>query len=121
MRSTRRNAALAAAVAAAATATLLVPGVSGATSGAAAPAAGDPDVRAVCADRRPEQADPGAYGMQLDGTFRHPALTPVDEESEHPFPGRRAEYDTRSYIKNMKVEAAYEGADFTPDYFHTWQ
>ncbi len=21
----------------------------------------------------------------------------------------------------MKVEAAYEGADFTPDYFHTWQ
>lgn len=126
MRSLRTRATLATAVAAATAATLLVPGSSGATStptttATAAAAAADPNIPRVCADRRPEPADPGAYGMQLDGTFRHPALTPVDEEHEHSFPGRNKEYDTRSYIKNMKVEAAYEGADFTPDYFHTWQ
>lgn len=115
MRSIRRNAALAAVVAAATTATLLVPGVSGASTAA------DPNIPDVCADRRPEPADPGSYGMQLDGTFRHPARTPVDEGVEHSFPGRNKEYDTRSYIKNMKVEAAYEGADFTPDYWHSWQ
>lgn len=115
MRSVRRNAALAAVVAAATTATLLVPGVSGASTAA------DPHIPDVCADRRPEPADPGSYGMQLDGTFRHPALTPVDEGVDHSFPGRNKEYDTRSYIKNMKVEAAYEGADFTPDYWHSWQ
>ncbi|MCM2389705.1 hypothetical protein [Streptomyces albipurpureus] len=127
MRPLRRNAALAAVVAAATTATLLAPGVSGANTGAAtaapaaATAATDPNLLDVCADRRPAQADPGSYGMQLDGSFRHPALTPVDEGSNHPFPGLNEKYDTRSYIKNMKVEAAYEGAGFTPDYFHSWQ
>ncbi|GGY55026.1 hypothetical protein OH797_01305 [Streptomyces anulatus] len=122
MRPLRRKAALAAVVAAATTATLLAPGVSGAdTTSATTTPATDPDILAACEDRRPGPADPGSYGMQLDGSFRHPALTPVDEENEHPFPGRNEKYDTRSYIKNMKVEAAYEGADFTPDYFHTWQ
>ncbi|MFE6787145.1 hypothetical protein ACFVFF_33280 [Streptomyces sp. NPDC057680] len=122
MRSLRTRATLATAVAAATAATLLVPGSSGATTAVtAAKTASDPNIPEVCADRRPEPADPGAYGMQLDDTFRHPALTPVDEEHEHSFPGRNKDYDTRSYIKNMKVEAAYEGADFTPDYFHTWQ
>ncbi|MBO1331281.1 hypothetical protein [Streptomyces sp. VRA16 Mangrove soil] len=117
LRTKRARAALAAAVVAATAATLLAPGSSGAT----ATAATDPNIPDVCEDRRPGPADPGAYGMQLDGTFRHPALTPVDEEHEHSFPGRNKDYDTKSYIKNMKVEAAYEGADFTPDYFHTWQ
>ncbi|WP_424216925.1 LVIVD repeat-containing protein (plasmid) [Streptomyces sp. BI20] len=116
MRITPRRTALAAVVAAATVTTLLTPGASGAPRAAA-----DPNVREVCEDRRPAAADPGAYGMQLDGTFRHPALTPVDEENEHSFPGRNKDYDTRSYIKNMKVEAAYEGAEFTPDFFHTWQ
>ncbi|WP_306337124.1 LVIVD repeat-containing protein [Streptomyces sp. KL118A] len=116
-RSQCTKAALAAAVAAATAATLLSPG----TSGATATAATDPNIPDVCEGRRPGPADPGAYGMQLDGTFRHPALTPVDEEHEHSFPGRNKDYDTKSYIKNMKVEAAYEGADFTPDPFHTWQ
>jgi hypothetical protein len=59
--------------------------------------------------------------MLIDGTFRHPFLTPVDEENPHPFPGRREEYDLNSYIQGMKVEAVYEGAAFTPDPFHTWQ
>ncbi|MGR7002311.1 hypothetical protein ACU686_36975 [Yinghuangia aomiensis] len=45
----------------------------------------------------------------------------MDEENPHPFPGRRDDYDSRSYSKNVKVEAAYEGADFTPDFFRTWQ
>ncbi|MFE6856720.1 hypothetical protein ACFVDH_38740, partial [Streptomyces sp. NPDC057674] len=112
MRSLRTRATLATAVAAATAATLLVPGSSGATTAVtAAKTASDPNIPEVCADRRPEPADPGAYGMQLDDTFRHPALTPVDEEHEHSFPGRNKDYDTRSYIKNMKVEAAYEGAD----------
>ncbi|WP_019634424.1 LVIVD repeat-containing protein [Actinomadura atramentaria] len=115
MRHARRNTALAAA-AAAVTATALI-----GTGTAGAGPAPDPNIPDVCADRRPEPADPGSYGMQLDGTFRHPSLTPVDEENGHPFPGRNKNYDTRSYIRNMKVEAAYEGADFTPDYWHTWQ
>lgn len=75
----------------------------------------------VCEDRRPEPADPGSYGMLLDGRFRHPFATPVDEENPHPFPGRLEEYDLDSYIQGMKVEAVYEGAAFTPDPFHTWQ
>jgi hypothetical protein len=82
---------------------------------------GDPFVPIVCTDRRPEAADIGAYGMQLDGSFRHPHSTPVDEENPHAFPGRRETYDTQSYVSNMKVEAAYEGKEFTPDPFHTWQ
>ncbi|MFI5983697.1 hypothetical protein ACIBEA_22800 [Streptomyces sp. NPDC051555] len=120
MRSLRTTAALATAVAVATVATLLAPGAT-ATTASTATTAEDPNIRDVCEDRRPGPADPGAYGVQLDGTFRHPALTPVDEEHEHSFPGRNENYDTRSYIKNMKVEAAYEGADFTPDFFHTWQ
>ncbi|MER5889229.1 hypothetical protein ABT160_35845 [Streptomyces sp. NPDC001941] len=121
MRSLRtKKAVLATAVVTATAATLLAPGTSGATATSAATAT-DPNIVDVCEDRRPEPADPGAYGMQLDGSFRHPAQTPVDEEHEHSFPGRNKDYDTKSYIKNMKVEAAYEGADFTPDYFHTWQ
>ncbi|MEV7414804.1 hypothetical protein [Streptomyces sp. NPDC089919] len=115
MRSLRTRAALATAVVATA-ATLLAPGATATPS-----AAPDPNIPDVCQDRRPGPADPGAYGMQLDGSFRHPALTPVDEEHEHSFPGRNKTYDTHAYIKNMKVEAAYEGPDFTPDYFHTWQ
>src|SRR3990172_6392981 len=75
----------------------------------------------VCEDRRPEPADPGSYGMLLDGTFLHPFATPVDEENPHPFPGRLEEYDLDSYIDGMKVEAVYEGAAFTPDPFHSWQ
>ncbi|MFD7027774.1 LVIVD repeat-containing protein [Streptomyces sp. NPDC059917] len=120
MRSLRTTAALATAVAVATVATLLAPGATATTAPTTATAK-DPNIPDVCEDRRPGPADPGAYGMQLDGTFRHPALTPVDEEHEHSFPGRNEKYDTRSYIKNMKVEAAYEGADFTPDFFHTWQ
>ncbi|MET3985259.1 hypothetical protein [Streptomyces sp. PvR034] len=120
MRSLRTTAALATAVAVATVATLLAPGAT-ATTASPTTTAKDPHIPDVCEDRRPGPADPGAYGVQLDGTFRHPALTPVDEEHEHSFPGRNENYDTRSYIKNMKVEAAYEGADFTPDFFHTWQ
>lgn len=75
----------------------------------------------VCGDRRPEPADPGSYGMLLDGSFRHPFLTPLDEENPHPFPGRLKEYDLNSSIDGMKIEAVYEGEAFTPDPFHTWQ
>ncbi len=75
----------------------------------------------ICDDGRPQAADLGSYGMQLNGTFRHPFLTPLDEENPHPFPGRLDKYDLGTYISNMKVEAAYEGAAFTPDPFHTWQ
>jgi LVIVD repeat len=75
----------------------------------------------VCEDRRPEPVDPGSYGMLLDGSFRHPFQTPVDEESPHPFPGRREEYDLNTYVDGLKVEAVYEGAEFVPDPFHTWQ
>ncbi|MFN8059871.1 MAG: hypothetical protein U0Q12_11990 [Vicinamibacterales bacterium] len=78
-------------------------------------------VTPVCDDRRPGAVDAGSYGMQLDGTFRHPFLSPLDEENPHPFAGRLEEYDLNSYIDNLTVEAAYEGAAFTPDLFHTWQ
>ena len=84
-------------------------------------AARDPFVPFICEDRRPRAADPASYGSQLDGTFRHPFATPVDEENPHPFPGRRAGYDTASYRFGLRVEAAYEGNDFVPDPFHSWQ
>jgi hypothetical protein len=75
----------------------------------------------VCEDRTPAPLDPKSYGMQLDGTFRHPFLTPLDEENPHPFPGRLEEYDLETYVDGLKVEAKYEGKAFTPDPFHTWQ
>jgi LVIVD repeat len=81
----------------------------------------DPFLPLVCEDRRPEPADPGSYGMLLNGSFRHPSLTPVDEENPHPFPGRLDHYDLGSYIDGLTVEAAYEGPEYTPDLFHTWQ
>ncbi|GAB3672433.1 hypothetical protein GCM10027589_41940 [Actinocorallia lasiicapitis] len=115
MRLNRRSRAILALAAASGTAAVLMP----ATPGTAAPA--DPNVREVCDNRRPEPVDPNSYGMQLDGTFLHPSQTPVDEENPHPFKGRNKNYDKKSYIKNMKVEAKYEGDKFTPDYFHTWQ
>jgi hypothetical protein len=87
----------------------------------AAGAKQDPNIPLACQDRRPRQADPNSYGMQLDGSFLAPASTPLDEENPHPFPGRNDDYDGKSYKKNMDVEAAYEGYDFTPDFFHTWQ
>ncbi|RJL24565.1 hypothetical protein D5H75_29310 [Bailinhaonella thermotolerans] len=97
-----------------------------ATSAQAAPA--DSHIPSACGDRRPQEADPGSYGMQLDGSFRHPGLTPAGEE-RHSFPGGARDlfpatkgYDPRSYTEGpVKVEAAYRGPDFTPDYFHTWQ
>ncbi|MGY0235815.1 hypothetical protein [Longispora urticae] len=87
-----------------------------------------PGVPTVCGDRRPADADPGSYGMQLDGSFRHPDLTPANEE-RRAFPGGAQElfpktfgYDPNSYTSgDVKVEASYRGAQFTPDYFHTWQ
>ena len=85
------------------------------------PAARDPLVPFVCDDSRPEAINSGSYGMQLDGSFRHPYATPVDEENPHTFAGRNAQYDPRTYVSGFKVEAAYEGAQFVPDPFHTWQ
>ncbi|MCP2340891.1 hypothetical protein [Actinomadura rupiterrae] len=88
----------------------------------------DPYIPTVCGDRRPPAADPGSYGMQLDGSFRHPALTPADEE-RHPFPGgsmdlfgKTAGYDPNAHRSGpVRVEASYRGKEFTPDYFHSWQ
>jgi len=83
--------------------------------------AADRGVPRVCGDRRPQPLAEGSYGMQPDGTFRFPALAPLLGEERRTFPGLLKEWDVNSYIKNMKVEAAYEGPDFTPDPFHTWQ
>ncbi|GAA3442917.1 hypothetical protein [Planomonospora venezuelensis] len=111
---------------------LVTSGVAGLllTSGTAARATApdDPYIPSVCGDRRPSEPGPGTYGMQLDGTFRHPWLTPASEE-RHAFPGGAQDlfpktkgYDPRSYTEGpIRIEAAYRGADFTPDYFHTWQ
>ncbi|MQY09742.1 LVIVD repeat-containing protein [Actinomadura macrotermitis] len=112
------------AVAAGSAAAVLAPLV--ATGAQAAPK--DPYVPTVCGDRRPQEADPAGYGMQLDGTFRHPSLTPPGEE-RHPFPGGAQDlfpktkgYDPKSYTSGpVKLEASYRGKEFTPDYFHTWQ
>lgn len=86
------------------------------------------NVPTVCGDRRPSDPAPGEYGMQLDGTFRHPALTQAGEE-RFSFPGGAQDlfpktkgYDPKSYTEGpITVEASYRGPDFTPDYFHTWQ
>ncbi|MEV0585074.1 hypothetical protein [Nonomuraea sp. NPDC050310] len=100
-----------------------------AVSGAAVRTDGsDENIPSVCGDRRPDDPGPGTYGMQLDGSFRHPDLTPAGEE-RFSFPGGAKDlfpktkgYDPGSYTEGpIKVEAAYRGPQFTPDYFHTWQ
>ncbi|MFI6902095.1 hypothetical protein ACIBKY_12585 [Nonomuraea sp. NPDC050394] len=107
---------------------LTVPPAPAQASVQAAVRAADDGVPTVCGDRRPGDPGPGTYGMQLDGSFRHPDLTPPGEE-RFSFPGGAKDlfpktkgYDPRSYTEGpIKVEAAYRGPDFTPDYFHTWQ
>ncbi|GAA3130438.1 hypothetical protein [Streptosporangium carneum] len=99
---------------------------SGTAVRAAAPE--DPNIPSVCGDRRPADPQAGVYGMQLDGTFRHPSLTPAGEE-RFAFPGGAQDlfkktkgYDPKSYVEGpIKLEAAYRGPEFTPDYFHSWQ
>ncbi|MET8332969.1 hypothetical protein [Streptosporangium canum] len=111
---------------------LITSGVAGLVlaSGTAVRAAApdDPNIPSVCGDRRPADPQAGTYGMQLDGTFRHPSLTPAGEE-RFSFPGGAQDlfgktkgYDPKSYLEGpIKLEAAYRGAEFTPDYFHSWQ
>ncbi|NRQ37919.1 hypothetical protein HII36_39735 [Nonomuraea sp. NN258] len=111
---------------------LLAAGVTGMLLGPALPSQADDEVPAnvpgVCGDRRPADPAPGEYGMQLDGTFRHPFLTPAGEE-RFAFPGGAQDlfpktkgYDPKSYLEGpITLEASYRGPDFTPDYFHTWQ
>ncbi|MFI6520726.1 hypothetical protein ACIBF1_34590 [Spirillospora sp. NPDC050679] len=99
-----------------------------ASAGAQAATPKDPYIPTVCGDRRPSEPDPGSFGMQLDGTFRHPALTPPGEE-RHAFPGGAQDlfpktkgYDPKSHSSGpVKLEASYRGEEFTPDYFHSWQ
>jgi len=80
----------------------------------------DPMVRiqaGMSQDRSPNPPAPGSYGMQSDGSFKHPVATPESHDS-HPFAGQLDYWDTQSYIKNMKVEAYYP---IQVEPFHTWQ
>jgi hypothetical protein len=67
----------------------------------------------------PPDPDPGTWGMQADGTFKPPALTPsvprdvfVDWEGQLPY------YDPNTYVHNAKAEAFYPIVVNTS---HTWQ
>ncbi|MFP3441214.1 hypothetical protein R0K18_26130, partial [Pantoea sp. SIMBA_133] len=51
------------------------------------------------------------------GRFTHPVATPFSHDN-HPFEGQLDEWDTRSYIHNMAIEAYYP---ITVEPFHTWQ
>ena len=81
----------------------------------------DPFVKqqtALSVDNTPPMPAPGSYGMdKATGKFTHPAATPFSHEGE-PFAGELDYWDTKSYIKNMTVEAYYP---ITVEPFHTWQ
>ncbi|AWL13184.1 hypothetical protein HMF8227_02733 [Saliniradius amylolyticus] len=80
----------------------------------------DPMVKAQAAmanDRTPNPPASGSYGMQPDGSFKHPTATP-ESHDKHPFEGQLDYWDTETYIHNMKVEAYYP---ITVEPFHTWQ
>ncbi|MDN7144194.1 hypothetical protein KC131_26455 [Pseudomonas sp. JQ170] len=69
-------------------------------------------------ERIPPAPTPGSYGMdKATGKFIWPVATPFSHEGK-PFPGELDHWDTKSYIKNMKVEAYYPIA---VEPFHTWQ
>ncbi|MEH6606226.1 MAG: hypothetical protein V7711_11615 [Pseudomonadales bacterium] len=70
------------------------------------------------ADRTPPDPSPESYGLNKDtGVFTHPVAT-RDSHDSMPFEGTLDYWDTKSYIKNMKVEAYYP---ITVEPFHTWQ
>lgn len=81
----------------------------------------DPYVKqqtALSADTSPAKPAPGSYGMdKATGKFIHPKATPFSHEGQS-FAGQLDYWDTKSYIKNMKVEAYYP---ITVEPFHTWQ
>lgn len=81
----------------------------------------DPFVKqqtALSVDKIPAMPAPGSYGMdKATGKFTHPVATPFSHEGE-PFAGELDYWDTKSYIKNMTVEAYYP---ITVEPFHTWQ
>lgn len=81
----------------------------------------DPFVKAqtaLSADKIPPAPAPGSYGMdKATGKFIAPVATPFTHDGL-PFAGQLDYWDTKSYIKNMKVEAYYP---ITVEPFHTWQ
>jgi hypothetical protein len=67
----------------------------------------------------PPDPDPSTWGMQPDGSFLPPALTPsVPRDQFVPFPGQLPEFDRNTYILNTKAEAFYPLVVNTS---HTWQ
>ncbi|MFW7524724.1 LVIVD repeat-containing protein [Vibrio ostreicida] len=68
-------------------------------------------------DRAPMPPALDSYGMQSDGSFQHPTAAP-ESHQPHPFSGQMSDWDTNSYIKNMRVEAYYP---IQVEPFHTWQ
>ncbi|WP_431483660.1 LVIVD repeat-containing protein [Pseudomonas solani] len=69
-------------------------------------------------DRTPPEPAPGSYGLdKKTGVFTHPAATPFSHGGQ-PFAGQLDYWDSKTYIKNMKVEAYYP---IVVEPFHTWQ
>lgn len=81
----------------------------------------DPYVKgqmALAQHQPPAEPAEGSYGMdKATGKFIAPALTPFTHDGK-PFKGQLDYWDTKSYIKNMNVEAYYP---ITVEPFHTWQ
>ena len=76
------------------------------TAPAAAGTAPDSGVPFICDDGRPAAIDPGSYGMQLDGSFRHPLRHAGGRRESAPVSGRARRRTTLTrYLSGMKVEA----------------
>jgi hypothetical protein len=72
---------------------------------------------AATPDNPPRPPVPGTdYGMNPDGSFRHPVATPLTNDAPA-FPGQLDHWDQNSYAKNVKVIAFYPAVT-SP--WHAW-
>ncbi|MCW0197876.1 hypothetical protein [Sphingopyxis sp.] len=72
---------------------------------------------AATPDNPPRPPVPGTdYGMNPDGSFRHPVATPLTNDAPA-FPGELDHWDQNSYAKNVKVIAFYPAVT-SP--WHAW-
>lgn len=68
-------------------------------------------------NKSPEHPQANTYGMDANGTFKHPLITPKYEQAK-PFEGQLDYWDTQSYQHNMSLINYYP---ITVEPFHTWQ
>jgi hypothetical protein len=82
----------------------------------------DPHIKAwydATPERPPQAPADGTWGLVgPNGSFVHPTEAPKRDDKAPRFPGERSDWDSKSYAKNMKVEAFYP---LITEPYHSWQ